>query len=113
MTVSITEFIAARLDEDAALATAAANDSYGEDCWFDSGNEHIVDHYLRHGTARVLREVAAKRAILTDHLEDHIDHDCADHLTSVRFEHSGCYAIGQFAAIHADHPDYNPAWSIT
>lgn len=138
MTISITEFITARLDEDAALATAAANDSYGEDCWFDTGNEHIADHYLRHGTARVLREVAAKRAILAVYrpsgdphpglpCTESIEHDpeglhwddsmgpCERHVQAMRERRDqpsvGKYALWCLASAYSDHPDFDPEWS--
>lgn len=66
---------------------------------------------LLYDPARVLRDVAAKRAIIKDHLEDHVpEHDCAEHLKSLWPEHSGCYVIGQLAAVYSDHPDYREAW---
>ena len=64
---SLRDFIAARLEEDRAIAQAAIDDLYGEDdCWFDTSNEHIGSHYRHHQPSRVLREVTAKRAILID-----------------------------------------------
>jgi hypothetical protein len=111
---TLTEFLEARLKEDFDLAAAVANDSYGEDCWFDTGNEHIATHYLRHGTERVLREVTAKRAILRDHLEDHApEHDCVQNVNSLDAKYSGCYVVVQLASMHSDHPDFDPHWSTT
>lgn len=121
MTVSITEFIAARLDEDHYRAYQAQGLLGTPAPWWTwrhlrnrfgtSITRADALHIEHHSPDRVLREVESKRAILTDHLEDHIDHDCAEHLKSVRFEHSGCYVIGQLAAVYSDHPDYNHEWS--
>lgn len=68
MTLSIVDFLRERIEEDCILAQAAIDDLYGpDDCYFDTSNRHIVDHYLRHEPERVLREVAAKRRIMERH----------------------------------------------
>lgn len=132
---TLTEFITARLDEDEAAALAAREDSsvdgeylpwrlsgdIGTDLYaghiymaggaYGGMDEGVAHHIVRHDPARVLREVAAKRVIVKDHLEDHSpEHDCAEHLKSLRSEHSGCYVIVQLVAIYSDHESYLPKW---
>ena len=75
---SLIDFIEARLAEDESAAQAAGGDTWQIDSgsWlvsnshgpvvYDEGkpSEEQADHIARHDPARVLREVAAKRAIL-------------------------------------------------
>lgn len=85
-------FLNARLDEDEAEAKAAAN----------ALNRHIecdpdnAAHIARHDPARVLREVAAKRAIVE------------------RYAKAPDWAGGEdvrlLAAVWSDHPDYRQEW---
>lgn len=104
---TLIEFLTARVEEDRALAQGAIDDVNGEDCWFDTGNAHIADHYQRHSPDRVFREVAAKRALLKDH-ED--QHECTSH-SAYAFPYVGCDVLRQLADVYADHPEYDSAWS--
>jgi hypothetical protein len=58
-------FVSERLDEDERAAQAASEESwtyeYGE---FQSRGGEDFDHILRHGPARVLRDVAADRKLI-------------------------------------------------
>jgi hypothetical protein len=68
--MNIHDFITQQINEDERLAQAANDDPYGDDCWFDTGNEHIGDHHQRHGPDRVLRDVASARGVLARHTND-------------------------------------------
>ena len=64
-------FLRARIDEDEAAARAAEaaeREPWQDDEWADQHPAELA-HYARHDPARVLREVAAKRAILEYYLE--------------------------------------------
>ena len=138
-------FLRARLDEDEAAARAAASVAgpgwhsevaWGEDipqmvvrgdgdAWLaatgTADDEELGPFIARHDPARVLREVAAKRAILGDYEEAaerpydlpegihdgrddderEIDQCQIDVLESI---------LRHLAAVYRDHPDYDPAW---
>jgi hypothetical protein len=103
-------FIAARLDEDEAIARKAASlQADPENGWGIDGRAitpHIGVihedesriHIARHNPARVLRDVEAKRAILNGRWggPDHADmwESCVQNL----------------AAVWSDHPDYRAEW---
>lgn len=61
-----------------------------------------ADHIARHDPARVLAEVAAKRAIVERymHLAEHGDSGDAR------------WVLPLLAQPNADHPDYDPAWNV-
>ena len=141
MTVSIVEFLEARLTEDEAAANAVWPDRGGwaydrdrfevrtasgdpvasvaryrtEDGWthttiLEAEGEHIA----RHDAARVLREVAAKRAILEYHAttlheatplrrQSMSDEQFARVLDAER-------TLGWLAAVYSDHPEYREEW---
>lgn len=118
------DFIAARLEEDRALAQAAIDDIYGEDdCFFDTSNAHICDHYLHHQPSRVLREVAAKRRVMERHcLYDGIGSKYTDYCEGCpsgddsgypEVELNDCPELRDLAAPYSDHPDFDPNWSTT
>src|SRR5216683_5454639 len=71
MSADLIEFLSARLDEDEAAANAA--EAAQRQPWQDGEwmEKHPADlaHHARHDPARVLREVAAKRAILEFYVE--------------------------------------------
>ena len=117
--MDITEFVKARLDEDEAAAKAAlesewfahvtefasANhyDTFGDLAveywqWFPGEADGV--HVAHHDPARVLREVAAKRAILA--LADAGE----GYAYSVAMER----VVVQLAAVYSDHPDYRAEW---
>jgi hypothetical protein len=120
----LAEFLAARLNEDEAAAKAAGGDPwhgdthsglYHEDVRsqpgpFATGAYEVFTggeeaHILRHDPARVLREVAAKRAILgayeSQRAAQFNDPAVVDELRDV---------VQTLASVHSDHPDYRPEW---
>lgn len=117
-------FLAARWDEEEAAARAVRPDQDYADS----------EHQERWSPARVLREVAAKRAILAEH---HIltqddrneayeefsvvkigganrDHGCVNchyyGMGGVK-GYGICRTVRHLAAPFASHPDYDPAWA--
>lgn len=109
MTLSIVDFLKARIEEDRVLAQAAIDDLYGpDDCYFDTSNRHIVDHYLRHDPARVLREVTAKRRIVEAEQDRVLDEGpLPEHMRgSVETD-----VLALLALPYADHPDYREEWA--
>ncbi|MER2086525.1 DUF6221 family protein [Rhodococcus sp. (in: high G+C Gram-positive bacteria)] len=131
--MTIVEFLEARLDEDEEVARDAAGwDSSGsvrdEGLWRRDGVNSVIDsarrmvvygdgsapddsqatNIVRHDPARVLREVAAKRAIMAEH---GIDQDPCD-AHDAMYESVPCDVILNLAAIYLDHPDYQAEWAI-
>jgi hypothetical protein len=111
--VNLTEFLTARLDEDEAAARellrghpgpwrvglpSDVRDSAGEVVVADECHWSPMPHIARHDPARVLRDVAAKRAILAE---------CA---RSIECGDDGCVlaeaVIVNMAGAWGDHPDY-------
>ena len=99
-------FLAARLDEDEAAARAA--EPFYEDRDLVSEMVHIgfdaevPQHAERHDPARVLREIAAKRAILAEM--------SASWRQSWTAAFTTLYAI---AAVWSDHPGYRQEWALS
>jgi len=129
-------FLAARLDEDEAAAREASEGpwssvGYDADSWslvaqLEGGREVIsrsgsddAAHIARHDPARVLREVAAKRAIIE--LADEasgwdmsVDLDRRVGARDIMEEpYVGDLILRQMAQAYNDHPDYNPEWNTT
>lgn len=91
----LTAFVTARLDEDEAIANAAASEAGPDWTWdresrdgylrtpagtimadaLNVEDEQFRPHVARHDPARALREVAAKRAILAEHGHYRVDHN--------------------------------------
>lgn len=77
------------------------------------------DHIARHDPARVIREVRAKRALLTHHRPVSVDglhpwcRICVHTDPEVGTHHEPwpCPTVRVFAAPYADHPDYAPEWA--
>lgn len=103
---TLTVFLAARLDEDAAEARFV----------------HVIDCSLAFvspehcqcdcGTpARVLREVAAKQAILARFGEPPEDADLGEHLQHSQEQAGLRRAVRLLAAVYSDHPDYRAGWA--
>lgn len=126
--MTLTEFVAARLDEDEAAAShtspapwqatplatyvSDANDVRVAALAFTEDGRHIA----RHDPARALREVAAKRAILAEHRQwvfggttgcstCHAGHEIGDPPPGP------CPTLRALAAVYSDHRDYDPAWA--
>lgn len=142
----IVEFLTAQLDEDEAAAVAAS----GRDPqWWDTGpgypeapevrvvndrddvivsevGERVARHIARYDPARVLAEVASKRAILDEHkhvpaVQQERDHEhefgcqtChADTHCGETMALGWCETVRLLAAPYDQHPDYDPAWRLT
>jgi hypothetical protein len=122
--VTLTEFLAARLDEDEAAAKAAQYlwplaalgvlDDKEHAAWYPLTIE-AAGHIARWDPARVLREVEAKRKILAEYqrlyaeINELVVHgrEPGHHMDAMRALH---VAVCAHAAVYSDHPDYNPAW---
>lgn len=89
----------------------------------DVQREDVAEHIARYDPRRAQREVAAKRAIVTEH--KHYD-ESAGSKVSIHFGcelchwHSEygipagvnwCETVKQLAAVWSDHPDYQPGWA--
>lgn len=125
----LVEFLRARLDEDEELAQAAPRGPWGEDashCVVDATGVRVIcsvnggtlrptlavrAHVLGHDPARVLREVEAKRQLLTEYAE--VAHN--DGAGSYEYGYGWADGLGLAvrctAAAYADHPDYRPEWA--
>jgi len=133
VTVSIRDFIAARLDEDEAAARVATEGPWSFVGYDDSGwavvanDEHEIvsrsgsddaTHTALHDPSRVLREVQAKRDLLA-HAERSLAD--ADKLETIGAQPADVFTIRApaewtlsiLAAPYSGHPDYNPEWSTT
>jgi hypothetical protein len=111
----LTEFLRARLAEDAEAARTTA-DEYGAAWSADEPMDTVSSDtgadvaegpatplrwIARHDPARVLREAEAKRAVVDRYawLREHGDTGDA------------AWVLLLLAAVYADHPDYQPEWS--
>lgn len=118
---SLRDFIAARVEEDRALAQASIDDYNGaDDCFFDTGNRYICDHYLRHHPERILRQVKSMQDILDRHGISEGDGctGCGIYLGRDDKWHPNvaaedCEDLQALAAIWPEHPDFDPNWSTT
>jgi len=71
-----------------------------------SAGESTARHIARHDPARVLAECAVKRSVLDLLIADSGDsHNAVRRGWAVEISH-------QYAAIYADHPDFDPAWRV-
>jgi len=122
-------FLNARLDDDEWTATGAARCDDGRHgdwypasiaaAWLTITDARVDDHIARHDPARVLREVAAKRAILAAY-EEQDGYDLPDGVAEGRdpeererdeaLRDALETVILAIAAVYSDHPDYDPAW---
>jgi hypothetical protein len=144
----LVEFLRARLDEDEAVARAASqgpanwhtglgNDDWtrdrmlfdrdGNPMWDNEGSqglsmpEGVAPHVARHDPARVLADVAAKRAIVDEHAlldpppEPDDDWPLVCRRCEDRRRHDAmrwpCPTLRRLAAVYADHPDYDQGWA--
>lgn len=124
----LVEFLRARVDEDAAYARCAmwegsdnradwslpcsATVDVGGDTFY-AGDRDVAQHVARHDPARVLAEVAAKRAIVALHGER--DGECMSCAYgggfSVRYDDHPCDTLRHLAAVYAGHVDYRAEWA--
>jgi hypothetical protein len=109
-------FLNARLDEDETAARAAARGP-----WMSgTGTDAVAEHVARHDPARVLREVAVKRAIVEFYVEppNGFRTGNAEAISDAEGERGrapGLLTVIEaialdLAAVWSDHPDYDPAW---
>jgi alkanesulfonate monooxygenase SsuD/methylene tetrahydromethanopterin reductase-like flavin-dependent oxidoreductase (luciferase family) len=124
-------FITARLDEDEASAKAVAFRSrftaMGNSVQSPGGRGNppmpiadVIDpetasHIARHDPARVLREVAAKRAILARY------EDCLARMEDPDYSHVTArdqareyedFVLPNLATVWSNHPDYRQEWNL-
>jgi hypothetical protein len=141
----LTAFITARLDEDEAAVLAATPGPWKHMCLGSEGclvlretgtvrergrgrvarfgqKDWAADHadaefVARHDPARVLREVAAKRAILGRHKPLHGRYGfccawCSDDVDAFGLSHSWpCADVRDIIAVWCGHPDYRQDWA--
>lgn len=116
----VTAFVKARLDEDvAALGYVEPGPWTSSGPYVGSAAGIIAQarhtetgaHIARHDPARVLREVAAKRAIVAAYAK-------ADEWVNVSAGATAAYArqimdetLRHLAAVWSDHPDYRQEWA--
>jgi hypothetical protein len=77
--------------------------------YIERSRDELCAHIARHDPARVLREVAAKRAILARYEERPAN--LGDSLQQGQECMGLLYAMEALAAVYSDHPDYDPEWS--
>jgi hypothetical protein len=103
--MNLAEFLLARVAEDEAVARAAGTGWAGPEPMgaIEGGDSVFVS------PARVLAECEAKRSVLALHRSgdawcDYCSHSVVD---------DRCPTIRALAAVFRDHPDFDPAWSVT
>jgi hypothetical protein len=119
-------FLRACLDEDERVALEAAAQTGGNVEIVAKNLDIIFEclgrHWARHDPARVLAEVAAKRAIVDLHSPSEGDCRTCAHLTDdedpdgnwytdVLGEPWPCPTLRHLAAVYADQPGYRPEWA--
>jgi hypothetical protein len=129
--MTLTEFLAARLDEDEATALATSNggkwhlDSEGNVQEVDTHgagaayvavgpyaaglNEEDAAHIVRHDPARVLREVEAGRKILAEWQDNELERPGDITYTDGLADGLGL-TVYYLACAWSDHPDFDEAW---
>lgn len=116
----LVQFLRARLDDDAATATAAGGGPWTDeegfadvDPWFELPTE-LANHALRHDPTRVLAEVNAKRRMVELHAKGHecSTMDQTGEIDPCTWVPAGetCTTLDLLALPYADHPDYKDAW---
>lgn len=122
----LVEFLTARLDEDEGIALASAPGPWrlgddGDVIAVDgitvaegfalSGNQlrATVDHIARHDPARVLRQVAAGRALLARY--ERAVRSQNDRPTAHRYRRALYDALVDLAQTYSDHDEYDPGWA--
>lgn len=132
MNGDIAAFLAARLDEDEAAARAtterqpydewdavgASDDDDigrsnwrvvgiaipGMQSWHAPAARSVMQHIARHDPVHVLREVEAKREILTAYIKAETDGLRGDGWIALRF------SVETLVAVYSDHPDWREEW---
>lgn len=117
--MTLTEFLAARFDEDERNAREALAQWADTHFAIDPGSLVIVRFHRTHDPARVLREVEAGRAILR-YLTTADGHEPralmvaeSEELLAQRgLALPAEWLLRELGAGWSDHPDYDPAWGI-
>jgi Family of unknown function (DUF6221) len=112
LSMDLAEFLTARLDDEERNARHAAA------LWADThftiapGSLVITEFHRTHDPARVLREVEAKRKILTQWQKSAADPRDIRliNVEELKGNLSLMWALRLLAAVYEDHPDYDPAW---
>ena len=134
--MDLVEFLRARIDEDEQVAGGALGGPwiagfeqerlvdtviYGQSTWpghlgqvcnvdYSHEKRGSAEHIARWDPARVLAEVAAKRALLDAHgVLGHLPCDAHDGATC---ETEHCAIVLMLALPYADHSDYQQDWSL-
>ena len=101
---ALVAFLLARLDEDEAAARTVLLDR--EFLPFESVMQ-TADHGARHGPLRVLRDVAAKRAVVEKYRDGLQAQPDGFHGGQLDVAEA---LIAALASVFAEHPDFNPEW---
>ena len=126
--MTLVEFLKARLAEDAWNNRIDPTEEWHVDHDGDEGGafppsrvvgrghylaydapESIASHMARHDPRRVAAEVEAKRRIV-DHWPDPLGNWTAEQADAARAVKE--QTLRQFAAVYADHPEYDEAWRV-
>lgn len=94
-TITLTEFLLARIADDALEAEGMGQREYYEGGWRD---EHV---------AHILADCAAKRAIMAEHDEAH---DCVKYINPE--DNRECATLRALASVYADHDEFDPRWAL-
>jgi hypothetical protein len=121
-TVTLVEFLEARLAEDELMAAAAIESAadwhvlYAYRDIKDGDGHYVVQadglhpslgqaaHIARHSPGRVLRQCEAARAVIAESLR-------LDAVGDLRCRGVTEIVLRQLASVHRDHPDFDRAWT--
>lgn len=133
-TLTLTEFLLARIEDDEAVARTATDGPWWHDPtkWNSVDHEESVfagsrgvdaitvastgpgddlqsmadaQHVARHDPARVLADAASKRTILEMHQPSDVDRNCG-----FQCRNGICPTLSALASIYADHPEFREEW---
>jgi hypothetical protein len=109
----LTDFLIARVDEDAQIARFVKRDSPTEDeqfcVWatpFDLDPDRLI---VAIDYQRVLADCAAKRRIIEAYLEV-VSHESPAYAAAADYMET---VVRELASAYADHPDYEARWRFT
>jgi hypothetical protein len=124
-TLTLVEFLRARLDEDEAVAREVPKPYVSgnwivEDTFYEgmilvdrhgvAEENETTRHMTRWSPARVLADVKAKRAIVRDY-DEAVSYFAAHPMAPAGEVHGIESALKRLAAAYADHPDYDATWA--
>lgn len=110
MSTDPTAWLLGQVDEDERIAQAAPRRDWtvylaGDSDTGELTEQRVLDHVARHDPARVLAEVAAKRAILDLHDQGDKADECA-----ICFAVWPCGTLRALATVYADRDGYDERW---